>query len=198
MQIVGLSGYARSGKDTAAEGLSSLGFIRIAFADKLRDFLYEFNPIVEYSDPFQELSFNRHVEQKRVRQVIDEFGWDGYKETKWADDIRKQLQVLGTECGRKIVSDTIWVDALLDNLPYPDGKYVVTDVRFPNEADGIRARGGKIYRVEREGIGPANNHFSEVALDGYEFDGFIHNDGPVAEFKHSVRRRILEGTTSRG
>jgi hypothetical protein len=181
MQIVGLSGYARSGKDTVAEALQGLGFIRIAFADTLRDFLYEFNPTVWSSEEFEDL-----------RYVIDTYGWNGYKETKWADDIRRQLQVLGTECGRKIIGDNVWVDALFSNLPYSDGKYVVTDARFPNEAEGIKARGGKMYRIIREGVGPANKHYSEVALDGWNFDGLIYNSGTLADFKRSVREKIRE------
>lgn len=185
MQIVGLSGYARVGKDTAAEALSSLGFVRISFADKLRDFLYEFNPIIDVE---YEIGGGAGV---RLRSIIDSYGWDGYKETIYYNEIRRNLQVLGTECGRKIVGDNIWVDALLDGLS--DGKYVIADVRFPNEANGIRDRGGKIYRIERDGIGAFNDHPSEVSLDHYEFDGFIHNDGTPAEFKHSVRRKILEG-----
>jgi dephospho-CoA kinase len=47
MQLIGLSGYARSGKDEAAKVLiEEFGFKRIAFADKLRDFLYALDPIV--------------------------------------------------------------------------------------------------------------------------------------------------------
>lgn len=181
MLVIGFSGYARSGKDTAAEALMGLGFVRISFADTLRDFLYEFNPTVWSGMDYDSL-----------RNIIDFYGWDGYKETKWGYDIRRQLQVLGTECGRKIISDNIWVDALFNNLPYSNGKYVIADVRFPNEADGIRARGGRIYRIERAGIGPTNNHVSETALDEYEYDGFIHNDGTIAQFKNSVRRKVLE------
>lgn len=184
MQIVGFSGYARVGKDTAAEALSSLGFVRLSFADKLRDFLYEFNPIIDVE---YEIGGGAGV---RLRNIIDHYGWDGYKDTIYYNEIRRNLQVLGTECGRKIVSDTIWVDALLDDLD--DGKYVIADVRFPNEADGIRDRGGKIYRVIRGGVGAFNNHPSETALDNYEFDGFVHNDSSVARFKDSVRRRAFE------
>ena len=41
MEIVGLSGYARSGKDEAAKVLvEEFGFTRVAFADKLREVLY--------------------------------------------------------------------------------------------------------------------------------------------------------------
>lgn len=185
MQIVGFSGYARSGKDTAAEALSSLGFVRLSFADKLRDFLYEFNPIIDVE---YEIGGGAGI---RLRKIIDSYGWDGYKDTIYYNEIRRNLQVLGTECGRKIVNDNIWVDALLDDLD--DGKYVIADVRFPNEADGIRDRGGRIYRVLRDGVDAFNDHPSEVALDNYEFDGFIANDSSVAHFKDSVRRRILEG-----
>jgi len=182
MILIGLSGYARSGKDTAAEALSSLGFVRISFADKLREFIYEFNPTVWATNGLNE----------DLRHVIDTWGWDGYKSTIWGDDIRRQLQVLGTECGRKIIGDNIWVDALFDSLS-ENKKYVIADVRFPNEAIGIRDRGGRMYRIEREGVGPANNHLSEIALDHYEFDGFIHNDGTVEEFEKSVRRKVFEG-----
>lgn len=183
MEVVGFSGYARSGKDTAAEALMCLGFVRVSFADKLREFLYEFNPTV-WSEDFSNNDDLQHI--------IDFYGWDGYKQTTWGKNIRHQLQVLGTECGRKIIDDNIWVNALFNGLS-ENGKYVIADVRFPNEVDGIRNRGGRMYRIERAGIGPANNHFSEIALDHYEFDGFIHNDGSIQHFQDSVRRRALEG-----
>lgn len=182
MKIIGFSGYARSGKDTAAEALMGLGFVRIGFADKLKDFLYEFNPTVWSND------FSNNDD---IQNIIDYYGWDGYKSTTWNNDIRRQLQVLGTECGRKIIGDNVWVDAAFNGLT--DGKYVFSDVRFPNEVNGIRSRGGKIYRIERAGISPANQHLSEIALDDYKFDGFIHNDGTLEEFQDSVRRKALEG-----
>lgn len=181
MKIIGFSGYARSGKDTAAETLLGLGFVRIGFADKLKDFVYAINPKVD-GGPRGEYD---------LREVIDTFGWEKYKNTYWGDSIREHLQYIGTECGRKLLGENVWVDAAFNGLD--DGKYVFSDVRFPNEVDGIRSRGGRVYRIERTGIGPANEHLSETALDNYEFDGFIHNDGTLAEFQDSVRRKILEG-----
>jgi hypothetical protein len=47
MELVAFSGYARSGKDTAADALLPLGFQRVAFADKLRECLYALNPTVK-------------------------------------------------------------------------------------------------------------------------------------------------------
>ena len=62
------------------------------------------------------------------------------------------------------------------NTPNIELKYVITDVRFTNEADMIRANGGKIWRVVRSGVGPVNNHISESELDSIKFDRLITND----------------------
>jgi uncharacterized protein YjhX (UPF0386 family) len=182
--IIGLAGYARSGKDSAADALEGIGFRRIAFADKLREFMYEMNPIVKHNDS--------SLHSLPLRDIIDIHGWNGYKDTGWATDIRRWMQVVGTNCVRGILGNDIWANATFDSM-YMDKNYVLTDVRFLNEANGIRQRGGRMYRIVRAGVGPANDHISETALDNYDYDGFIHNDGTLEEFHDSVRRRILEG-----
>ena len=106
MEIIGLSGYARSGKDEAAKLLvNGHGFTRVAFADKLRECLYQLNPMCgrgwDTSD--------RPVVY--VQDVIEEYGWDGYKETEYGIEIRRLLQRLGTEAGRQTLWDSIWIDA---------------------------------------------------------------------------------------
>lgn len=186
MQIIGLSGYARSGKDTVAEVLVANGWERIAFADKLRDFLYALNPIVEIGVD------NEYI---RLRDVIDHFGWDGYKDTPYVSEIRPLLQRLGTEAGRQTLWDSIWIDAALHDLK-SDGKYVITDCRFPNEAEAVRERGGEVIRVERRGVGPAvgpdgRAHASETSLDGYSFNYRIENDGTLEEFQNKIRGIFL-------
>lgn len=75
---------------------------------------------------------------------------------------RKLLQLIGTECGRQIIHPNIWVNAtftryrndidhsngtLVENGEYPN--WIITDVRFPNEAEAIRDRGGILIRVNR-------------------------------------------------
>jgi dephospho-CoA kinase len=48
--IIGLSGYAQSGKNTVADILvDHHGFIQLAFADAIRAFVYEINPMVACS-----------------------------------------------------------------------------------------------------------------------------------------------------
>ena len=76
---------------------------------------------------------------------------------------RKLLQLLGTECGRDIIHPNIWVNALfadyklskplgLEGHDWSEGnlpKWIITDVRFPNEAQAIKDRGGIVIRVNR-------------------------------------------------
>ena len=205
MQIVGLSGYARSGKDEAAKVLvEEYGFKRIAFADKLRDFLYALDPVVDIRRAEVPLNVVQNGEKKRlmldedtqstipvsieirVRQVIDKYGWDGYKETEYGTEIRSLLQRLGTEAGRNTLWDSIWIDAALHDLD-EQGRYVVTDARFPNEADAITGRGGKLVRITRHNVGPANQHPSETSLDDYPFTDRLNNNGTLADFQRNVR-----------
>jgi hypothetical protein len=174
LELIGFSGYARSGKDTAAEALLGLGFRRMSFADKLREFVYVMNPTVS----FNEITMF-------VKDIIDTYGWDGYKETEWADPVRKILQVVGTDCARSLLGDNIWVEAAFNNLP--DGRYVFSDVRFKNEADAIKERGGRVIRIYREGVAAQSAHPSETALDGYAFDDIVMNYRTKSEFIQKVK-----------
>lgn len=197
--IVGLSGYARSGKDEAAKVLvEEYGFTRIAFADKLRDFLYALDPIVDRKPVYRRGllgRFRRPVAYAttRVQSVINMHGWDGYKESPYGPEIRGLLQRLGTEAGRQVMWDSIWIDAAFADTD-PNGNYVITDVRFPNEAEAVRQRGGVLWRIERAGVGPVLNengvaHASETSLDDYEdFVQYLNNDGSLEDFQEKVSR----------
>lgn len=177
--IVGLCGYARSGKDETAKVLvEEFGFTRIAFADKLREFMYALNPPVLSTRP---------GEVSTVKEVIDTYGWNGYKESEYGQHLRELIQRLGTEAGRETLWDSIWIDAALNNLN-PDGRFVVCDMRFENEMNAVVDRGGVTVRIIRAGVGPVNNHPSETSLDQSNFDFKIINDGSLDDFHHKVRR----------
>ena len=124
---------------------------------------------------------------------------------------RKLLQLLGTECGRQILHPNIWVNALfadykgIDNPlekghPEEWGKpnWIITDVRFPNEAQAIKDRGGIVIRVDRKLDRPltaeeivSSQHPSETALDNYEFDHVIDNNGSIEELVEKVKQLNL-------
>jgi hypothetical protein len=186
MEIVGLSGYARTGKDEfAAVLVEEYDFIRVAFADKLREVIYALNPIVLWDNDYAKS--DSVPDYMPLQWVINEYTWDNYKATGWGKHIRVYLQRLGTEAGRETLWDSIWVDAAFANLP-EDARVVVTDMRFPNEADAVRDRGGLTVRIHRDGVGPVNDHPSETSLDDYAFDYHVDNDGTLEEYKEMIRK----------
>ncbi|AUG87249.1 deoxynucleoside monophosphate kinase [Streptomyces phage Omar] len=172
--IIGLAGYARSGKNEAAEALVQYGWRQAAFADKLRDFLYALDPLIPGHWGAGHL---------RLRKLVDATGWDYAKTT--YPEVRALLQRAGTEAGRRVLGENVWVDALFrEHADAP--ALVVTDVRFPNEARAVADRGGVLIRVVRPGVGPARDragrvHESEVALDAWDFDHTLTNDGSVRD-----------------
>jgi hypothetical protein len=109
---------------------------------------------------------------------------------------RELLQKLGTEAIRNGLHDNAWVNALMidyvgmydidtDRTTYP--KWIITDCRFHNEAFAVRDRGGIIVRVNRTGVFPINSHISETAIDKYDFDYVINNDGDIEELRTKVK-----------
>jgi hypothetical protein len=185
LEIIALSGFARSGKDEAAKVLvNEFGFTRVAFADKLREVLYQLNPWVRSF----ESGFGATYE--RLQDVIDKQGWDGYKNYQYADSIREYLQRLGTEAGRQTLWDTIWIDAAFANLS-DNSKVVVSDARFINEFNAVKSRGGEIWRIDRPGVGPANNHASEIEAKEYkDFDRHIYNAFDTVEKYHEYIKNM--------
>jgi hypothetical protein len=184
MKVVGISGYARSGKDTLADILvEHHGYTKVAFADKMRDFLYAQNPYVAENGGGSNF--------RSLQEIINKFGWDGYKSSPWGDDLRALVQRTGTEAGRQTLWQNIWVDAAFKGLD-PDGKYVFSDTRFLNEAEAVKDHGGLLLRISRPGVGPALDengeaHISEIALDDYTgFDYNIPNDGSIDLLSHRM------------
>jgi hypothetical protein len=85
------------------------------------------------------------------------------------------------------LGENVWVDAALTGHP-EDARLVISDMRFPNEMEAVVAREGKTLRITRTGVGPANQHASEVSLDGADFDFTIVNDSTLENFQDKVRQ----------
>jgi len=173
--IIGISGRKRSGKDTVGQMFYKQGFRRKAFAQPIKDVLYTLNPIVESLGESDSLT---------VRDVVDSIGYEEGKDR--YPEIRRLLQVMGKEIGRDMFYENVWIDmAFMDIDSFDD--VVFTDVRFPNEAEAIRARGGKVFRVYRPSVLDGHDlHPSETALDDYEFDAYIENSGSIDELEDEV------------
>ena len=115
--------------------------------------------------------------------------------------VREFLQKLGTEAVRNNLHTNAWVNATFADyettypvydkeralvIPPTTKKWIITDVRFPNEAQAIKDRGGVLIRVNRPGI-PVGEHPSEIALDDYYgWDFIVHNDKTLADLELTV------------
>lgn len=162
IEVIGVSGTARVGKDTVADYMvANHGYTKMSFADPMREALVKLDPLINVGGYVSPLS-----------SAVENIGWEELKSL--SPDIRPLLQRFGTEVGRNMFGENFWVDAAINRIP-DGGKVVFADVRFPNEADAVKALGGEVWRVEREGYGPANEHISEHALDDYLFDSLIKN-----------------------
>lgn len=186
--IIGFAGHATAGKSEAANALVP-DFKKIAFADKLREFLYTLDPIVI---PGQQAAFSFKYGPSKLRSVIDQFGWDGYKTSPYADSVRQMIQTVGTECGRGILGEDVWVNATLNPIMTDSSvrDWAIHDVRFPNEAKAIKEADGYIIRINKPGVGPLNNHPSETSLNDWPFDHVINNDEGVDTLHYLVRRYV--------
>lgn len=109
--------------------------------------------------------------------------------------VREFLQKLGTDGLRNGLHENTWVNALMcdyigmydldtDRTTYPN--WVITDTRFPNEAQAIKDAGGIIIRVDRPGVSATNDHPSETSLDDWKFDYKIMNGSDLTSLLFTV------------
>jgi hypothetical protein len=158
MKIITISGKAQHGKDFTAE----------VMADILEDNGYKVL-ITHYADLL-----------KFICKSL--FGWDGEKDDKG----RKLLQYVGTDVVRKKKPD-FWVDYMIAILTIFKDEWdyvIIPDTRFPNEIINLKLYGFDVasFQIIREdydnGLSKeANAHESEHALDDFNFDYVLHNDG---------------------
>lgn len=146
-QLIGLCGYARSGKNTVGDFLTEqYGYEQRAFADKLRD-------LAVYIDPY--------IGDEEVR-YSDEAVFNYERAKNEFPEVRRFLVALGKGV-REVLGGGIWLDACLpvkfpatfddDSLLFGwDGPpTVITDVRYPNEAQRILDLGGEVWYLNRLG-----------------------------------------------
>ena len=198
--IIGLVGFIGSGKGTVGDILESQGFSKDSFAKPLKDACS-----IMFGWPREMLEGDTEVSRK-WREEPDSF-WSekfGYTFTP-----RLALQLMGTEAGRNVFHQDVWVISLLNRAKGKD--VVVTDVRFKNEINYIQQNGGVIVRVRRGeepewyklaedaaagfssaimGMKDKGIHQSEWDWIGSEFNYTIDNDGTVNELGNKVKELL--------
>lgn len=167
--IIGISGKKATGKDTLFAPLSQMGFKRVSFADALKaDVRAKLGLSLEQTDgalkehPTKYLAPSGKIWTPRAIMIA------------WGQFFRS-------------FDPLFWVKKAYEIIRgLPNGsKICITDVRFPNEADFIKDKGGFLVRLERrldlrEGIYPGcsnDKDVSETALDEYgSFDYTVAAD----------------------
>lgn len=170
--IIGLTGYAGTGKDTVRALLEEHGYTGLAFADPIR---------------------------AMIRELLTSNGI----EADWMDDrackeavipslgvsYRQMAQTLGTEWGRNLQPD-FWLriaGAFMDDrIDDGDTHFCISDLRFCNEAEWVRERGGVIWRIRRDAATPVRPHPSEEEIAHIDADWQIHNNGSFEDLRETV------------
>lgn len=205
--ILGLTGFAGAGKDTVADLLvAHARFRKLAFADALRAEVAEgFGVLVtDLADP---LTKHRPMATLSMRRAPRDFlaavvlslsvAAPDHRtplSNEWLDEPRAPRQILqwwGTEY-RRAQHDRYWTRIMAARLAgyQRDGeaRFVITDVRFDNEADTLRAIGAKLWQVTRPGCNGTVEGLHVSATDGHRFkpDAVIANSHDVRHLQGVV------------
>ena len=193
--IIGVCGLIGAGKDTIADYLVNIHeFRRDSFAATLKDAV---------SAVF---GWDREMLEGRSRSSRE---WREQSDAWWSERLGKEitprlmLQLWGTEVCRRGFHDDIWIASLENKLRNSADDVVISDCRFPNEIEAIRAQGGHVIRVIRgtdpAWFAPAQQHLiegtprptdlphqSEWAWAGTRFDRVINNNGTMDQLYQQV------------
>lgn len=206
--LIGLSGKRGSGKSTVG------GYIKDwaqqngqkaelqGFADRLKlSFARIWVPdatleeALAFCDTIKNIGSVKHDTILPTNSLFDRFG------VKNVVSGREALQHYGTEAHRNVFGSSFWVDQLLPTGGGDNGEHirwtskwakdiefaVVTDLRFPNEADRILTLGGVVYEIKRGSLETQqDSHASEQPLSSEYLYGVFQNNGTLEDLKSEV------------
>ncbi len=177
--LLGLTGPPGAGKDTAAAHLvRSHDFAKFAFADEIRQAALTLDPYIPGAG--------------RLSDAVYKCGWTQAK-NHWPE-VRRILQLLGTELGRELHGQDAWVSRTFDRIDAlpSDQPVVVTDCRFRNEASTVREHGGLIVRINRTTTAPdaVMDHASERESAGLLPDYVLPNHLTLDELHRRLDRLV--------
>jgi hypothetical protein len=175
MTLIGLTGPAGAGKDTVAAFLvRDYDFVTMSFASPIKDALVSM------------FGLDRDAFTGTAKEApID---WIGKSP-------RQLMQTLGTEWGRHLVREDLWLRHAQRRLQYYQqisGRVVITDVRFENEAAWLRSRGGRVWHIARTDRAGVNPHTSEagVQFNAEAGDDLIDNNHGLEQLADEIRHAL--------
>ncbi len=204
MEIIGLAGAKRAGKNTVASFIADIlsttdyTVYELSFAEKLKisaarslgvkyvdkDPNAEAKQAVEWADVFKE-----HGKLTYELKIPGEGGVVEHREISG----REYLQWYGTESHREIFGTDFWVETLFDEIEHlwnTNSICVITDVRFPNEASAVANYGGSVVRVRRSEVESGKDtHASEKPLPSELVHYELWNNSDLTEL--SIKTEII-------
>jgi len=172
MKIIGMSGYARSGKDTVGNYILEK---------------YKNNAQYSLADPIKKAAsiiFDVPLDyfyNPLYKEVVIEF---------WGFSPREMAQLLGTEGCRNVFMEDIWLKRAELEIEKSSAEYfIIPDIRFPNEASWMNKMNGTLIHIIRDGcdgnVGKAN-HQSEAGYDLTLAHHIITNNGTLEELYKKI------------
>jgi len=187
-RLIAIRGKAGAGKDTVADYLvEKYGYQKMSFAHPLKRIVailtgwrYDF---VNGATP----------EYRRLRETLIH---PVYKMT-----CRQLLQFVGTELFRDQLHPEVWVQCLRQDIEAlfnedPEALVIVTDCRFPNEAEMLLKLGGRMLHIQRPMaasclLGETSQHSSEKDFNTSN-EQIIHNNGTLDQLYETVRTTLAK------
>lgn len=183
-RVVGIGGRMRSGKQEIAKIFEKYGYERIYFAMPLKQLcadildisLKELNELKNNNQEIH-LSLNKDIiqiiseETNIPYEIVEKLGLN-----KYILNVREMLQFIGTDIIRNYNSN--WhverIKAIIEDNK--NSKYVIDDLRFPNEKNMIEDLGGVCWYVVNPYNKQISNHECEISLKWQDFENiFINN-----------------------
>lgn len=190
-QLIGIGGLLYAGKDAVADYLvERYSWNKRGMSDPLNDALLALNPQVGINARPAQLDGHLVGEFITYQRLYEEVG---YVEAKKNPEVRRLLQALGTEVGRNMIDENVWVDVAareIEKRRTAGQDVIITGMRFPNELDMIRRLGGHLWWVSRPGVeggqGTLAVHASESSVGPDDFDTTILNVGDLDDLYEAV------------
>ena len=215
--ILGISGRIGSGKDTVGNIIQMLALTNDPTVN------WE---IKKYAGKLKEIA--SILTGATLEQLEDQDFKKREMGPEWGITYRELLQKVGTEAMRNVIHENVWVNALMADynngasieikdvnatfmgakiesvkVKQEESNWIITDMRFPNEMDAVKAKGGITIRVNRPYSTTGGNgipatfsqtqfHPSETALDNHEFDYVIDNNGSISDLIDKVRTILTQ------
>lgn len=189
--IIGFAGKKGSGKSAACQYLEQYGFKTINFADPLKEMAAEISGIplkAFYDQSTKEAPDKFYVHGSKLLKALYKRGIFKTNKNIYLDDIyemksiREFLQWLGTDVVRSHNPD-YWVDALAIRLELKQN-FCIGDVRFENEANMIKSKGGYIVKIYRPNDAANDQHISEAIDLTADFE--IYNTGSLEDLQNQL------------